>query len=153
MKYVVISAVVIVIVFLVVLSYIPIGIEPLSEVYFENHTKLPVNIFLNRSYNFTFTVHNLEYRDMTYNYNITSNYGNKSLTVDSGTFALSNNESVTLLKKFKMLEHFDRAQILVNVTKDNNESIDIHFWVDEIIPIRITIERNNTNSSSNNVTK
>lgn len=149
MKYVVIAGAAIVIIFLIALSFIPIGIEPLSEVYFENHTKLPVNIFLKRDYNFTFTVHNLEYREMQYNYDINAFYGNKSLNIDKSDFVLADNESASFFHKFRFNESFERAQIVINVTKDNNESIDIHFWVDEIVPVRITFNKTNSNVTSN----
>jgi len=72
MKKVLIAGILIIIGFLVALSFIPLGIEPLTEVYFENHTELPKHLFLNQSYDFTFTVHNLEEQDMNYEYIIES---------------------------------------------------------------------------------
>ena len=64
MKTVVIGGVAILAVFLLVLLFIPLGIEPLTEVYFENHTTLPAYLFLDKPYNFSFTIHNLEYQEM-----------------------------------------------------------------------------------------
>ena len=186
MKYIIGAGVLILIGFLVALQFIPIGIEPLTEVYFENHTKLPANVFLNRSYNYTFTVHNLEYRTMNYQYNITEVFGGQiieELTTDlenitsnvtgitvsdlrnitrpvfrtpviaikSGNFTLDNNQSISLFENFSFSRRFDRAQIVINITKDNNESIDIAFWVDEIVPVKITIEKDN--QTSKNLTK
>ena len=68
MKYVLIAGLGILAVFLAVLYFIPLGIEPLTELYFENHTALPKNIFLDKNYDFSFTVNNLEYQDVEYNY-------------------------------------------------------------------------------------
>ncbi len=150
MKYVLIAGGVIVAIFIIALMQIPIGIEPLTEVYFENHTSLPGNIFLNRNYNFTFTVHNLEYREMNYAYDMNIEYGNKSGTVNSGSFVLENNGSISFTKSFSFTEPFNRAKIQTVVKKDNNETIDIHFWVNEIVPIRITIIKDNETNVLNN---
>lgn len=150
MKYILIVGIAILIVFLIVLSYIPIGIEPLTELYFENHTKLPKYIFLNKDYNFSFSVHNLEYMDMDYSYNIIAQYNNKTEMWDSGNFLLANNQTKTINQTFIFLEPFDKAKISVRVDKltenpmqkdPNLENITlfIHLWVDEIKPIEITI--------------
>lgn len=150
MKYVLIAGAVIVTVFIIALLQIPIGIEPLTEVYFENHTSLPANIFLNRNYNFTFTVHNLEYKEMNYTYDMNIEYGNRSGTVNSDSFILENNKSISFTKSFSFTEPFARAKIQTVVKKDNNETIDIHFWVSEIVPIRITIIKDNETNVLNN---
>ena len=68
MKYIIIAGVVILVAFLIVLSFIPLGIEPLTELYIENHTELPKNVYLNKTYNFSFTANNLEYQDVEYEY-------------------------------------------------------------------------------------
>jgi len=159
MKYVIISAVAISVIFLVALFYIPLGIEPLTEVYFQNHTKLPKYLFLNKDYNFSFTVHNLEYQKMRYYYNISSYNENDTFlnNLDSGNFILENNESKTIGERFMMKSHFDRQRIVVNIRKDLSletpefkkklwwpdpnypMKIDIHFWIEEVIGPKITI--------------
>ena len=131
MKYVVIAGILIVLGFLVALHFIPIGKEPLSEVYFENHTQLPTIVFLNRTYNYTFSVHNLEYREMNYTYNITADYLGISSILDQGSFSLADNETRTISEYFNFGGSFQRAKIIVYVTKDTGEVIDIHFWVEE----------------------
>ena len=157
MKKVLIAGIIIVIIFIIVLQFIPLGIEPLTELYFENHTKLPVHIFPGQEYNFTFTVHNLEYQRMGYNYNIEI-YKEDDFwyTLDSGRFTIGDNESVTTSKKFKLSRGFDRAKIQINIEKDHlgivpdfkkklwwpdpnyPNSVDIHFWVEEIVGMTIT---------------
>lgn len=159
MKKVFIYGVVILAIFLVVLSFIPLGIEPLTEVYFENHTKLPAYLFLNKPYNYSFTVHNLEYQKMRYNYTIDAYGEDDSLlyNMDKGEFILLDNETKTIYEEFTMYKHFNRTKVVVNVTKDlsletpsfKNKlwwpdpnypmSIDVHFWIEEIQGPTITV--------------
>ena len=158
MKYLIIAGIVIVAVFLVLLSMIPLGIEPLTEVYIENHTSLPVNVFLNKSYNFSFSVHNLEYQKMGYEYTIKTYDVNDSLLfeIGKGSFNLLNNESETIDSSYKFNESFGRAKIEIAVSKIKLETpefekkwwwkdpnypneIGVHFWVDEIVPMKIVI--------------
>lgn len=159
MKYVLIGGIAILAVFLVVLSFIPLGIEPLTEVYFENHTALPAYIFPTKMYNYSFTVHNLEYQDMKYNYTIKAYDENDTFLYDmgSGEIYLANNETKTIFEDFSIGNHFGRIKINVNIQKDDlgivpefkkklwwpdpnyPTEIDIHFWVEEIVGTTITI--------------
>jgi len=160
MKYIIIAGIAILIVFLAVLSFIPLGIEPLTELYIKNHTSLPVNVFLNKTYNFSFTTHNLEYQDVEYDYSVRTYDVNNTLLfkIDNGSFTLSNNESETINENYVFDKSFDRAKIEVVINKnligepefkrklwwpDPNYpmEIDIHFWVDEIVPTRIIITK------------
>lgn len=156
MKYVLITAVIITIIFLGVLYFIPLGIEPLTELYFEDHTSLPKHIFLNKPYDFSFTINNLEYQDVEYSYNITKEYNDKIIQLDSGKILLENNQSKTTYQVFDIKEHFDKAKININIKKDligepefktklwwpdpnYPTEINIHFWVEEIVGTTITI--------------
>lgn len=158
MKYVLIAGIAILAVFLVVLSQIPLGIEPLTELYIENHTALPVNVYLFKNYNFSFTTHNLEYQDVLYNYTVKAYDVNRTLlfSIDKGSFTLGNNESKTIMDNYIFRQPFGRAEIEVNVTKtligtpefkrklwwpDPNYpySVDVHFWVDQITGTTVTI--------------
>jgi hypothetical protein len=159
MKTVFIAGIVILGIFLFVLSFIPLGIEPLTEVYFENHTKLPTYLFLNKPYNYSFTVHNLEYQEMRYYYTIDAYDENNTsyYNMDKGEFVLLNNESKTINEQFAMNKHFNRTKIVINISKDLSletpdfkkklwwpdpnypMNIDVHFWVEEITGPSITI--------------
>ena len=158
MKYIIIAGIAILVVFLAVLSFIPLGIEPLTELYIENHTSLPVNVFLEKTYNFSFTTHNLEYQDVEYNYTVNAYDVNNTLLfeIDKGSFTLANNETNTISENYVFDKSFDRAKIEVVINKnligtpefkrmlwwpDPNYlyTIDVHFWVDEIVPTRIII--------------
>ena len=159
MKIVFIAGIVILGIFLIVLSFIPLGIEPLTEVYFEDHTMLPAYLFLNQTYNYSFTVHNLEYQEMKYYYTINAYDENNTLLykMDEGEIHLYNNESKTIYEEFIMRDSFDRTSIVINIEKDLSletpafkkklwwpdpnypMNIDIHFWVEEIRGPTITI--------------
>src|SRR3989344_5246480 len=121
MKAVIIAGCVILAVFLFVLYWIPLGIEPLTEVYIENHTDLPKNVYLNKTYNFSFTIHNLEYQDMRYNYSIDVYDANGTLVreLENNDVVLENNESVTITQDYRFDSKFGRAQIKINVVKDD----------------------------------
>ena len=158
MKYVIIAGAIILAVFLIVLSFIPLGIEPHTELYLENHTELPKNVYLNKIYNFSFTTHNLEYQDVEYNYSINAYDVNNTLLfkIGEGKFVLSNNESESIEADYAFDKPFYRAKIEVIIGKnligepefkrklwwpDPNYpmEIDIHFWVDEIVKTQIII--------------
>lgn len=158
MKYVFIGAGVIVLIFLGVLSQIPLGIEPLTEVYFENHTSLRANIFPNKDYNFSFTVNNLEYQEMRYGYNVTvyDVDGNFVKDIGDGELFLGHNESDTVFYYYNISKGFERAKVEVMVTKDylnitpefkkklwwedpnRADKIDIHFWTDEVVGTKVS---------------
>ena len=101
MKYVITSAIIILTIFLLVLTQIPLGIEPLTELYFENHTSLQTDILTKTEYNFSFTIHNLEYQNMRYYYNISAFDTNNEFLfeISSGNVFLKDNETITLFEK------------------------------------------------------
>ena len=151
MKWVLIGGIAILVIFLVVLSFIPLGIEPLTELYFENHTSLPANISVNETSNFSFTIHNLEYQKMRYNYDVSVFDENNTLLfkIDSGNAILENNETKTISEILNVKEHFGRIRIEVMINKDDlgivpdfkkklwwpdpnyPKSINIGFWTQE----------------------
>jgi len=153
MKYVAIAGVVLLAVFLVVLAFIPLGIEPLTEVYFENHTQLPASVELMNWYNFSFTVHNLEYQKMRYVYSVDA-YSEENVllyNIDSGELLMFENETKTINEQLSFIEDFNRTKIVVSVEKDLSletpsfkkklwwpdpnypMKIDIHFWIEQNI--------------------
>lgn len=160
MKYIIISGIVILAVFITILVMIPKGIEPLTEVYFENHTSLTKYTFLNATHNFTFTVHNLEYTPMEYEYVIEAIDQNDSVLfeIERKMLVLLDNQSITLNRNFTFDKPFGRAKINIELNKitsgndinaqrqfwwkDENypNTINIHFWVEEITGPTITFE-------------
>lgn len=152
MKYVAIAGVVLLVVFLVVLAFIPLGIEPLTEVYFENHTQLPNIIQLDKTYNYSFTIHNLEHQKMRYTYSVDmySEEGEWIDSLGSDEIILLHDEMVKVDNVFNFGYPINRTKIVVNVTKDlsletpkfKNKlwwpdpnypmNVDIHFWIQPV---------------------
>ena len=128
MKYVLIGWAIILAIFLIVLSTIPKGIEPLTELYFENHTTLPATARVNVTYPFSFVIHNLEYKQTEYNYIVSVDYGNISLVRSNNTVTLKDNQTARVETDFVITEHFTRARVRVALY---NRTEMIHFWVDE----------------------
>ena len=148
MKYVIISAVIILSMFLFFLMKIPIGVEPLTELYFANHTKLPVHIFPERTYNFSFVVNNQEHMSMNYTYTIYVEYGNTTSQIDYGDIELTYNQMSLISEEFSLDEGFTKAKVNIGLEKLvekpmqkdpnlQNQTLNIHFWVEEIQPTRI----------------
>jgi hypothetical protein len=157
MKYIIISFIIILAIFLIVLSQIPTGIEPLTEVYFENHTKLPKYLFLEKEYDFDFTIHNLEHQKMGYVYYVDIIEEDGSVfQSESGYIILEHDESETIHSTINFPQGFTKAKTKITVKKlpleepefqqklwwpDPNypTQINIHFLTEEITPTTITI--------------
>ena len=158
MKKVLVAGVIILAIFIVVLQFIPLGIEPLTELYFENHTALRANIFPGERYNFSFTIRNLEYQDMGYDWRVLVFRGDEFwYELDSGRVEVGDNESIMISQSYFLSKGFGRARVQIDVEKDHlgivpdfkkklwwsdpnyPNSIDIHFWVDEIVGPTITV--------------
>lgn len=105
--------------------------ETFTELYFENHLQLPPAVVLNQENKFSFTLHNLEYQDMTYPYEVYISClnpgcnGDKQL-IDKGTVALHQDEYKTVPESFTLTLPTGRVQVIANLI-DKNQQID--FWV------------------------
>ncbi len=145
MKFILISATVIFAVFLIVLSQIPIGIEPLTELYFENHTSLASNVKINETNNFAFTINNLEHQRVRYLYNVSAfnESGSFLFNIDYGELILEHNKSAIIEENFLFNENFNRSKILVEIRKDLSlETPDFKkklWWPDPNYPMKINI--------------
>ena len=149
MKYVFIAGAVILTAFIIVLQFIPLGIEPLTELYFEDHINLPKDVNVGEAYNFSFTINNLEYQNMAYIYRVEVFTDNELMEViETERISIQDNESLTINETFMFAEEFNRSRIQVSIEKDHlnitpdfkkklwwpdpnypNE-IDIHFWIE-----------------------
>lgn len=103
--------------------------ETLTELYFENHTKLPSYVELDREYPYAFTIRNLELKDMNYRYRIYIDQEGKKLPITSGNVSIKDGESKTI--KQNLLQHNakDRVKVVIELT-DLNQQID--FWIQTI---------------------
>lgn len=107
--------------------------ERLTELYYENHTKLPTTYTPGTQQSFTFTVHNLEYRTTSYSYTVTqkSEDGTQSQQLSSGSFTLNQNAFKTQTISIAPTDLGGRVQIetslLIGGPDSSTEAI--HYWV------------------------
>lgn len=153
MKCIIIAFVIILAGFIITLIFIPIGIEPLTELYFNNHTKITAYAFLRHAYTYSFSVHNLEYMDMNYSYSIiqqVNDSAQRPILLNYGNFSLANNQTASFNESIIFMNHFGKAKITVRVDKLNdnpyqkdpnlkNISLFIHFWAEEATGMQIII--------------
>ncbi len=112
-----IIGIVIVIVTLVIARPEP---ESFTELYFNDHQNLPK--YSQDSYNFSFTIHNLENKDINYKYQV--------LVDDKialfNTIEIKDKENITIPVSIKIDKDFKKAKIQVLLPEKQQE---IHFWV------------------------
>jgi hypothetical protein len=103
--------------------------ETFTELYFEDHLKLPKDTILEKSNSFKFTVHNLEYKDMDYPYEVyIASSGGKLQMIDKGTFTLKHDQYQTVLERYTLEEEIKRAKVVVDLTSKKQQ---IDFWIGE----------------------
>lgn len=103
--------------------------EPYTELYFEDHLQLPQLFKLNEENEFAFTVHNLEYKTMTYDYTVMANSTTSAALVDQGKITLNHDESKTINEKFTIRNPHQKVKLTVNL--DNKDQA-IHFFTEII---------------------
>jgi uncharacterized membrane protein len=128
MKYIIIGGLLVVAVFILILSSIPIGKEPLTELYFVSYENYPKSMVVGENASFSFVIRNLEYQKLNYTYVVSSNYNNKTIVLKEKTVELSDKQQMTVPVSFSFDEKFERAKIEVALS-ERDESI--FFWVAE----------------------
>lgn len=114
--------------------------EYFTELYFENHNNLPTKLAYpgqydwynnptSNLYSFSFTVHNLENKDMNYSYEIYSVEQKKSV-IDTGEIFVKSNQSETITEHFTYPVYHDRMKVVVSLPKKNQE---ISFWIERAV--------------------
>jgi uncharacterized membrane protein len=103
--------------------------ETFTELYFEDHINLPNKIEIGKAQAFKFTIHNLEYRNMTYKYEIQAIDEKGDRTLVSGSATLSQDEYRTISTSYKIATASGRMKIQV-VLLDLKQLID--FWMEPI---------------------
>ena len=101
--------------------------ETFTELYFENHISLPKIIKRYEFYNFTFTLHNLEQRDMEYSYVIYVQRDNEKIILNKGKAYVKSDEYKSVREDFGPLKNL-RSKIVVEIINKNQS---IHFWIEE----------------------
>lgn len=102
--------------------------ETFTELFFENPLALPQKITHGKKYQFSFTIHNLESKDMTYPYVVYLSRDGVKTIIDQKTLTLHHDESKTISESIGPLKVI-RKQIIVELT--TNHQI-ISFWMDKI---------------------
>ena len=99
--------------------------ETYTELYFTDHLSLPKQLKLKTQYEFAFNIHNLEYKDFTYLYEVTATDEKHEIILDKGQFFLKHDEIGNVEVTFQISEPFERIKISVNLVNKNQM---IHFW-------------------------
>jgi hypothetical protein len=100
--------------------------ETLTELYFENHLSLPEKFILSKEYNFKFTIHNLENKDMEYPYEVYIDMGGKKQMIDKSSVLIKNNEYKIIKINFTITIPVERFKIVVGLIKKDQQ---IDFWM------------------------
>ena len=102
--------------------------ETFTELYFEDHLNLPGKIEIGKEQSFKFTIHNLEYQELTYKYETKTVDDKEEITLSSGSVTLSHNEYKTINESYMIATASGRTKVQVTLV-DQNQSID--FWMEE----------------------
>ena len=114
---VLIGIIIVLVIFNVVLSKSKTGF---TELYFVGD--LPETVDANKTYSFSFAIHNLEYKTTNYEYEIYSD----SQRINKGQIILGHNETNSIIQNFAVKSKpINSTKISVNLINKNQE---IHFW-------------------------
>jgi hypothetical protein len=102
--------------------------ETFTELYFENHEKLPFEILPNQNYSFSFTIHNQENKNMIYPYAAYIAGPSKKIILQKGNIYLTTNQKKTITVNFSTSSELSKAKIIVNLPKKNQ---DIDFLINQ----------------------
>ena len=102
--------------------------ENLTELYFENHNDLPKSITSGQKYEFTFTIHNLENKDMDYPYVVFLRTDEKKIILDEKSVNLKNGEFKMIKEELGSLKN-SKMKITVELVNRNQQ---IDFWMENI---------------------
>lgn len=95
--------------------------ETFTELYFENHEQLPNKIVGWNKYIFSFTIHNLEDKDMEYPYSVyTVRDGKKVITYHEDKVTIKKGEYKTITETIKALKPLD-TKVVVELTDKNQQ--------------------------------
>jgi hypothetical protein len=99
--------------------------ETFTELYFENHINLPTTFIPGKPIAFTFTLHNLEYKNFNYAYSILSTTATGSSVLATGS-AFLNQDQYQSFNELVTLSEATRTAVLVDI----NHNQHISFWVE-----------------------
>ena len=99
-----------------------------TELYFENHLSFPDKITLFKENNFKFTIHNLENKDMEYQYEVYIDTDGEKQIIHMGSVLIKYNEYETIAVDFIIKAPMQRSKVVVNLINKNQQ---IFFWIEE----------------------
>jgi len=102
--------------------------ETFTELYFENHLSLPSKIAYYKENDFKFTIHNLENKDMEYQYEVYIDANGEKQMIDKRSVLIKNNEYKTITENFTITIPMQRVKVVINLINKNQQ---IHFWMGE----------------------
>lgn len=104
--------------------------ETFTELYFEDHEHLPTEVIPEKQYVFSFSVHNLEYKNMTYPYNVYLLTGDKKEPLQNGKISLQQNQKRSIPVRFRISTDSvgEKSKLVVNLS---NKHEYIAFWINE----------------------
>jgi hypothetical protein len=102
--------------------------ETFTELYFENHLNLPSKVEAGQTYTFSYTVHNVEYKNMMYPYSVYIQTSKSKIPVIKGSFNLPQDGKKTLQVSFIAPNVTGRSEVVVDLV-NLNQAID--FWITE----------------------
>jgi len=103
--------------------------ETFTELYFENYLKLPSVVTPDQQCSFSFTIHNLENRDMQYHYVVYLQTGKWRQVIADKTVFVRNNHSLTIPEIFQAPNAKTKSEVVVDLINKNQQ---IGFWITSI---------------------
>lgn len=99
-----------------------------TELYFENHSKLPVKIYKDRTYPISYTINNLENSDKSYKISTYTLSGDNKVVLNEKTINIKNGEQLTFQENIGPLPLEGRIKIVIELVGMNQS---ISFWMDK----------------------
>ncbi len=100
--------------------------ETFTELYFEDHLSLPSKITYYEDNRFTFTIHNLENKDMDYPYEVYVDVNGERQIIEKASVFVESGEYKTIDEDFTITLPTARAEVVVNLMGKNQQ---IDFWI------------------------
>jgi hypothetical protein len=98
--------------------------ETFTELYFSDHLNLPKQIGAGKDVSFSFVIHNLEGKDMTYPYVVYLKFNNSMVVLSNDSVIVKKDEYKTIDVSYEPKVSTNNGTITVSLTQLNQ---DIHF--------------------------
>lgn len=116
--------------------------ERITELYINKHTELPTTYRPGQQQNISFTIHNIEFATIEYNYVIIQLSEDKTVsnTLEQGKISLNQDQSEAIDKTITMLDMGNRSQVQIRIDFDSipfgesnkiAQSQVIHYWTNK----------------------